>query len=77
MKRFKEILLGIVAFFMIAAFAMLIIYLCVLAGMSIFGTEAFAAELPGIEEPCGLSTEELEAVLKGEQIGRASCRERV
>lgn len=47
MKRFKEILLGIVAFFMIAAFAMLIIYLCVLAGMSIFGTEAFAAELPG------------------------------
>lgn len=66
MKRFKEILLGIVAFFMIAAFAMLIIYLCVLAGMSIFGTEAFAAELPSIEEPCGLSTEELEAVLKGE-----------
>ena len=66
MKRFKEILLGIAAFFMIAAFAMLIIYLCVLAGMSIFGTEAFATELPSIEEPCGLSTEELEAVLKGE-----------
>ena len=66
MKRFKEILLGIAVFFMIAAFAMVIIYLCVLAGMSIFGTEAFAAELPSIEEPCGLSTEELEAVLKGE-----------
>ena len=28
------------------------------------GTECFAAEIPGIEEPCGLSTEELEAVLK-------------
>ena len=66
MKRFKEILLGIAAFFLIAAFAMLIIYLCVLAGMSIFGTEAFAEELPSIEEPCGLSTEELEGVLKGE-----------
>jgi hypothetical protein len=47
MKRFKEILLGIVAFFLIAAFSMVIIYFCVLAGMSIFGTEAFATELPG------------------------------
>jgi hypothetical protein len=27
---------------------------------------AHATELPSIEEPCGLSTEELEAVLKGE-----------
>jgi hypothetical protein len=66
MKRFKEILLGIIVFFLIAAFAMTIVYICVLAGMSIFGTEAFGAELPSIEEPCGLSTEELEAVLKGE-----------
>jgi hypothetical protein len=47
MKRFKEILLGIAVFFAIAAFSMVIIYFCVLAGMSIFGTEAFAAELPG------------------------------
>ena len=35
-------------------------------GLSIFGVEAFAYELPGIEEPCGLSTEELEARLKGD-----------
>lgn len=28
------------------------------------GVEAFGYELPSIEEPCGLSTEELEAVLK-------------
>ena len=34
--------------------------------MSIFGVEAFAYELPSIEEPCGMSTEELETVLKGE-----------
>ena len=35
-------------------------------GLSIFGVEAFAYELPSIEEPCGLSTEELEARLKGD-----------
>ena len=73
MKRFKEILLGIAAFFAIAAFAMIIIYFCVLAGTSIFGTEAFGAELPSIEEPCGLSTEELESVLKGELKNHAQA----
>lgn len=31
-----------------------------------FGVEAFGYEHPSITEPCGLSTEELETVLKGE-----------
>ena len=66
MKNFKNVLFGILIFFLIAAFSMVIVWICVVAGMSIFGTEAFGAELPSIEEPCGLSTEELEAVLKGE-----------
>ena len=66
MRNLIDFLFKIGCFFVIAAFAMAIVWLCVLAGMSIFGTEAFAAELPSITEPCGLSTEELEAVLKGE-----------
>ena len=66
MKNFKNVLFGILIFFLIAAFSMIIVWICVVAGMSIFGTEAFGAELPSVEEPCGLSTEELEAVLKGE-----------
>lgn len=66
MKRFFDVLIGIGVFLLIAFFAMVIVYFCVLAGTSIFGAEAFGAELPSIEEPCGLSTEELETVLKGE-----------
>lgn len=39
----------------------------IIAYMIIFPmVNAFAAELPSIEEPCGMSTEELEGVLKGE-----------
>ncbi|MBQ7873742.1 MAG: glucosaminidase domain-containing protein [Oscillospiraceae bacterium] len=38
-----------------------------LAAIILFLTvEAFAYELPGIEEPCGMTEEELGAVLKGE-----------
>ena len=66
MKRITDIIIGIGTFFAVAAVAMVIVWLCVLVGMSIFGTQAFGAELPSIEEPCGMSTEELEGVLKGE-----------
>ena len=66
MKRFFEVFYGVTTFLLIAAFAMVIVYFCVLAGMSIFGVEAFGAEFPSITEPCGMSTEELEDVLKGE-----------
>lgn len=66
MKRFIDILIGIATFLGVAAASMIIVWFCVLIGMSIFGTQAFGAELPSIEEPCGLSTEELETVLKGE-----------
>lgn len=39
----------------------------IIAYMIIFPmVNAFAAEFPSIEEPCGMSTEELEGVLKGE-----------
>lgn len=65
MKRITDIIIGIGMFFAVAAAAMVIVWLCVLVGMSIFGTQAFAYELPSIEEPCGMSTEELETVLKG------------
>lgn len=39
----------------------------ILAAIVIFlAVEAFAYEVPGIEEPCGYTVEELESVLKGE-----------
>ena len=39
----------------------------IIATMILFPiVNAYAAELPDIEEPCGMSTEELEGVLKGE-----------
>lgn len=39
----------------------------IIATMILFPVvNAYAAELPDIEEPCGLTAEELEAVLKGE-----------
>lgn len=41
-----------------------ILGLCVACGVEIFGERAFAAEIPSITEPCGMSTEELTAVLK-------------
>ena len=66
MKKITDIIIGIGTFFAVAAAAMVIVWFCVLVGMSIFGTQAFGAELPSIEEPCGMSTEELEGVLKGE-----------
>ena len=38
-----------------------------LAAIVIFlAVEAFAYEVPGIEEPCGMTAQELESVLKGE-----------
>ena len=66
MKKITDIIIGIGTFFAVAAAAMVIVWFCVLVGMSIFGTQAFGAELPSIEEPCGMSTEKLESVLKGE-----------
>ncbi|MBO5715060.1 MAG: glucosaminidase domain-containing protein [Clostridia bacterium] len=53
--------------------AILVLFLSIQIGLSIFGIEVFGAELPSIEEPCGLSTEELEAVLKGELKNHAQA----
>jgi beta-N-acetylglucosaminidase len=61
MEKFKKIL---TCFLATITLCFLIICVCVKIGMNIFGVEAFAAEIPNIEEPCGMSTEELEAVLK-------------
>lgn len=66
MEKLKKILTYILTIFIVFGLCFLILCGCVKMGMSIFGVEAFAYELPSIEEPCGLSTEELEAVLKGE-----------
>jgi hypothetical protein len=65
MQTFRKILTYVLATVIVLGFCFLVICGCVKIGMSIFGVEAFAYELPSIEEPCGMSTEELEAVLKG------------
>jgi hypothetical protein len=66
MDLFKKVLTVILTTVVVFGMCFLILCGCVKAGMKIFGVEAFGAELQNIEEPCGLSTEELEAVLKGE-----------
>lgn len=65
MEKLKKILTYILTIFIVFGLCFLILCGCVKMGMSIFGVEAFAYELPSIEEPCGMSTEELETVLKG------------
>lgn len=65
MEKLKKILTYILTIFIVFGLCFLILCGCVKMGMSIFGVEAFAHELPSIEEPCGMSTEELETVLKG------------
>jgi hypothetical protein len=66
METFKKILTYILTGFIVFGICFLILFGCIKMGMSIFGVEAFGYELPSITEPCGLSTEELELVLKGE-----------
>ncbi len=66
METLKKVLTVILSITIVLALCFLILCGCVKIGMSIFGTEAFGAELPSIEEPCGMSTEEFESVLKGE-----------
>ena len=65
MQTFRKILTYVLATVIVLGFCFLVICGCVKMGMSIFGVEAFAYELPSIEEPCRMSTEELEGVLKG------------
>lgn len=65
MERFRKIIICVITATIALCVCYLILCGCVKLGMSIFGVEAFAYELPSIEEPCGLSTEELETVLKG------------
>ncbi len=66
MSRFLEILKGIVLVILVSVISMLAVWICVVLGTSIFGEQAFGYETLSITEPCGLSTEELESVLKGE-----------
>lgn len=66
METFKKILTYILTTVIVLGICFLILCVCVKFGMSIFGVEAFGAEFPSITEPCGMSTEELEDVLKGE-----------
>lgn len=65
MERFRKIIICVITATIALCICYLILCGCVKLGMSIFGVEAFAYELPSIEEPCGMSTEELETVLKG------------
>lgn len=61
----KKILIRMLAVTLMLIFCFVMLLLCVKAGLALFGETAFGYEqLPGITEPCGLSTEELEAVLK-------------
>ena len=57
----KKVLTNIIMITIVLAICWGILCVCVSCGV-----KAFAYELPSIEEPCGMSTEELEAVLKGE-----------
>ena len=66
MEKFKKIMVCIMTAVIVLGLCFLILCGCVKIGMSIFGVKAFGYELPSIEEPCGMSTEELETVLKGE-----------
>lgn len=56
----RRILTALLTITLVLAICWGILCLCVSCGI-----KAFAAELPSITEPCGMSTEELEAVLKG------------
>lgn len=56
----RKILTALLTITLVLAICWGILCLCVSCGI-----KAFAAELPSITEPCGMSTEELEAVLKG------------
>ena len=65
MEKLKKILTYILTIFIVFGLCFLILCGCVKMGMSIFGVEAFAYELPSIEETFGMRTEELEGGLKG------------
>lgn len=56
----KKVLTNIIMITIVLAICWGILCVCVSCGV-----KAFAYELPSIEEPCGMSTEELETVLKG------------
>ncbi|MBO5955667.1 MAG: glucosaminidase domain-containing protein [Clostridia bacterium] len=56
----RKVLTTILTITLVLAMCWGILCLCVSCGV-----KAFAAEFPPITEPCGMSTEELEAVLKG------------
>jgi hypothetical protein len=65
MKEFiKQVLLSIVTVLLFLTIAFGTLYFCVSCGVEKFGVEAFAAEVPDIEEPCGLTEEELAERLK-------------
>lgn len=66
MEKLKKVCTAILTVTIVLAICFLVLCVCVRIGLSIFGTQAFGYEFPSIEEPCGMSTEELEAVLKGE-----------
>lgn len=57
----KKVLTNIIMITIVLAICWGILCVCVSCGL-----KAFAYKLPSIEEPCGMSTEEFEAVLKGE-----------
>lgn len=62
----KKTLVSILTVIIVLGICWGILLACVSFGMKVFGVEAFGTELPSITEPCGLSTEEFEAVLKGD-----------
>lgn len=57
----RKVLVNILSVTLVLAICWGILCCCVSCGV-----KAFAAELPGIEEPCGLTADEMEKVLKGE-----------
>lgn len=60
MKEFiKHVLLSIVTVLIFLTIAFGTLYFCVSCGVEKFGVEAFAAEVPDIETPCGFTEEEL------------------
>ena len=66
METLKKVLTVILSITIILALCFLILCGCVKLGLGIFGETAFGYETLSITEPCGLSTEEFESVLKGE-----------
>jgi hypothetical protein len=65
MKKFLKTLLSIREWLEVGTVLALTVILFFAVSLSIAKEDAFAAELPSITEPCGMSTEELESVLKG------------